>query len=134
MIIENKTMNKSDAQKLLEISEHVVALQRQMHDILKNGSLDAASRQQQKSVLSVQKSVLTVLQPEFATEQVGRMLEIFRKSVGRTQVQIANEMGTSQKQVSKLEKGPGNPTIASIVSYAETAGGEVTFLMGPKSY
>ena len=45
IIIENITMSKSDAQKLLDLSAQFAKLQARMDDILKKGSLNPEPRQ-----------------------------------------------------------------------------------------
>ena len=50
-----------------------------------------------------------------------------RDSAGLTQLQVANRMGTKESNVSRLEKGTGNPTIRTLVKYAKACGYELDF-------
>ncbi|PCI42207.1 MAG: transcriptional regulator [Moraxellaceae bacterium] len=59
------------------------------------------------------------LEDEFAL--ISKLLEM-RKAAGLTQDQVALKMGTKKSNVSRLETGKGNPTVASLKKYAKACG------------
>ncbi|WP_070971806.1 helix-turn-helix domain-containing protein [Vibrio sonorensis] len=45
-----------------------------------------------------------------------------RESAGLTQQQVAERMGTKEANISRLEKGTGNPTVKTLMKYAKACG------------
>lgn len=68
------------------------------------------------------KAEYDLLQSEFAL--IDTLLSM-RKKAGLTQEEIANRMGTQKGNVSRLEKGNGNPSWKTIQNYAHACGFEV---------
>jgi transcriptional regulator with XRE-family HTH domain len=59
--------------------------------------------------------------------------EVFelRKTAGLTQRQLASKSGVQQADISRIEAGDANPTLATIAALAYALGAELT-LAGPK--
>ncbi|WP_165312564.1 helix-turn-helix domain-containing protein [Vibrio ziniensis] len=49
-----------------------------------------------------------------------------RASAGLTQLQVAERMGTRESNISRLEQGTGNPTIKTLMKYAQACGCELS--------
>ncbi|WP_350939753.1 helix-turn-helix domain-containing protein [Vibrio metschnikovii] len=64
------------------------------------------------------------LEPEF--ELINTLLRM-RNAAGLTQDQVAERMGTKEANVSRLEKGRGNPTLKTLMSYAKACNCELSF-------
>lgn len=64
------------------------------------------------------------LKPEF--ELISTLLKM-RNSAGLTQQQVAERMGTQEANISRLEKGKGNPTIKTLLNYAKACSCELHF-------
>jgi len=64
------------------------------------------------------------LEPEF--ELINTLLKM-RNAAGLTQDQVAERMGTKEANVSRLEKGRGNPTLKTLMSYAKACNCELHF-------
>ncbi len=45
-----------------------------------------------------------------------------RESLGLTLQDVAERMGTDRANISRLESGPGNPTVATLARYAQALG------------
>ncbi|WP_323131681.1 helix-turn-helix domain-containing protein [Vibrio algarum] len=45
-----------------------------------------------------------------------------RQNAGLTQYEVAERMGTKEANISRLEKGNGNPTIKTLTKYAKACG------------
>ncbi|WP_281188871.1 helix-turn-helix domain-containing protein [Vibrio harveyi] len=45
-----------------------------------------------------------------------------RESAGLTQSEVAERMGTKESNVSRLETGAGNPTLKTLMKYAQACG------------
>lgn len=54
-----------------------------------------------------------------------------RKAAGLTQSQLAERAGTSQPLVARLERGRGNPTIATVDRMLQAAGHRLTLQAAP---
>ncbi|KAA1195139.1 helix-turn-helix domain-containing protein [Photorhabdus heterorhabditis] len=61
------------------------------------------------------KSEYDALEPEF--ELINTLLRM-RRAAGLTQNQVAQRMGTKEANISRLEKGNGNPTLKTLLNYA----------------
>lgn len=64
------------------------------------------------------------LEPEFAL--INALLSM-RENAGLTQKQVASLMGMQESNVSRLEAGTGNPTIATVQKYAKACGCKLNF-------
>lgn len=64
------------------------------------------------------------LGPEF--ELIDTLLSM-REEAGLTQQQVAERMGTKEGNISRLEKGKGNPTLKTLLSYAKACGFQLNF-------
>ena len=53
-------------------------------------------------------------------------LQHLRKLLGRTQVEVANDWGRPQSQVSRLETDPLHAELASVLAYIQALGGRLT--------
>ncbi|KTD48070.1 Antitoxin HigA [Legionella quinlivanii] len=69
------------------------------------------------------KAEYDLLEQEFAL--IDTLLSMRRKS-GLTQEEIAKKMGTQKGNISRLEKGNGNPSWKTIQNYAHACGFEVS--------
>lgn len=65
------------------------------------------------------KAEYDALEPEF--EFIDTLLSM-REAAGLTQQEVAERMGTKESNVSRLEKGAGNPTINTLMKYAKACG------------
>ncbi len=65
------------------------------------------------------KAEYDALEPEF--KLISTLLSM-REVAGLTQLQVAQRMGTKESNVSRLEKGVGNPTVKTLVRYAKACG------------
>ncbi|ENG7506239.1 helix-turn-helix transcriptional regulator [Vibrio parahaemolyticus] len=70
------------------------------------------------------KAEYDALEPEF---NVISTLLSMRETAGLTQSQVAERMGTKESNVSRLEKGTGNPTIKTLMKYAKACGCQLDF-------
>ncbi|USD67538.1 helix-turn-helix transcriptional regulator [Vibrio sp. SCSIO 43136] len=70
------------------------------------------------------KAEYDALEPEF---ELISMLLSMRESAGLTQAQVAERMGTKESNISRLEKGTGNPTIKTLAKYAKACGCQLNF-------
>ncbi|HHC6562968.1 TPA: helix-turn-helix domain-containing protein [Vibrio parahaemolyticus] len=64
------------------------------------------------------------LGPEF--ELINTLLSM-REEAGLTQQQVAERMGTKEGNISRLEKGKGNPTLKTLLGYAKACGCQLNF-------
>ncbi|MDI7855091.1 helix-turn-helix domain-containing protein [Vibrio parahaemolyticus] len=64
------------------------------------------------------------LGPEF--ELIDTLLSM-REEAGLTQQQVAERMGTKEGNISRLEKGKGNPTLKTLFGYAKACGCQLNF-------
>ncbi|AFT97439.1 transcriptional regulator [Vibrio parahaemolyticus] len=64
------------------------------------------------------------LGPEF--ELIDTLLSM-REEAGLTQQQVAERMGTKEGNISRLEKGKGNPTLKTLLGYAKACGCQLNF-------
>lgn len=55
------------------------------------------------------------------------MLLRMRQKAGLTQQEIAERMGTKEGNISRLEKGNGNPTLKTLMNYAKACRCELHF-------
>jgi DNA-binding XRE family transcriptional regulator len=51
-------------------------------------------------------------------ELIGTLLRM-RQTAGLTQQEVAERMGTKEGNISRLEKGNGNPTLKTLMNYAK---------------
>lgn len=70
------------------------------------------------------KAEYEALEPEF--KFIDTLLSM-RESAGLTQLEVAERMGTKESNVSRLEKGTGNPTIKTLMKYAKACGCQLDF-------
>ncbi|MEC6823232.1 helix-turn-helix domain-containing protein [Photobacterium piscicola] len=64
------------------------------------------------------------LEPEFAILDT---LLSMREASGLTQKEVAVKMGTKESNISRLETGSSNPTIATLLKYAKACGCKLHF-------
>lgn len=50
-----------------------------------------------------------------------------RQTAGLTQQEVAERMGTQEANISRLEKGNGNPTLKTLLNYAKACRCELHF-------
>ncbi|MEK9499126.1 helix-turn-helix transcriptional regulator [Photorhabdus sp. P32] len=70
------------------------------------------------------KAEYDALEPEF--ELINTLLRM-RHAAGLTQNQVAQRMGTKETNISRLEKGNGNPTLKTLLNYAKACNCELHF-------
>ncbi|OCA52425.1 helix-turn-helix domain-containing protein [Photorhabdus namnaonensis] len=70
------------------------------------------------------KAEYDALEPEF--ELINTLLRM-RHAAGLTQNQVAQRMGTKEANISRLEKGNGNPTFKTLLNYAKACNCELHF-------
>ncbi|KOY61600.1 MULTISPECIES: helix-turn-helix domain-containing protein [Photorhabdus] len=70
------------------------------------------------------KAEYDALEPEF--ELINTLLRM-RRAAGLTQNQVAQRMGTKEANISRLEKGNGNPTLKTLLNYARACNCELHF-------
>ncbi|WP_391528339.1 helix-turn-helix domain-containing protein [Photorhabdus akhurstii] len=70
------------------------------------------------------KAEYDALEPEF--ELINTLLRM-RHAAGLTQNQVAQRMGTKEANISRLEKGNGNPTLKTLLNYAKACNCELHF-------
>lgn len=70
-----------------------------------------------------------------AFEGIGALLSAARTDAGLSQTQVAAAMGTGESAIRRLEKGSGNPTIATLQKYANVVGAKISLEIdtGPDS-
>ena len=66
-------------------------------------------------------------------EQIRDAVIKFRKENSMTQTRLAKELGVSQAEVSKIEGGTANSTIATITRLAAAMNSNVTIEFAPKN-
>ncbi|CAM3703472.1 Antitoxin HigA [Vibrio aerogenes CECT 7868] len=71
------------------------------------------------------KAEYDALAPEF---RLIKTLLAMRETAGLTQLQVAERMGTKEANISRLEKGNGNPTLKTLAKYAHACGCELEFM------
>ena len=69
------------------------------------------------------------------TEKLKLRLAMLREQVGASQAEVAEALGTSQPNVSQLERGD-EPLLSSVAKYVHALGGElkVTAIIGDTTY
>jgi transcriptional regulator with XRE-family HTH domain len=60
-----------------------------------------------------------------ATHRLARQVFDFRKAAGLTQRQLAAKSGVQQADISRIEAGDANPTLATIAALAYALGAEL---------
>ena len=60
----------------------------------------------------------------------GRRLRELRKAAGKTQVELAHELGVQQAHISQLEAGRGELSVALLVRLAQVFGVTTDYLVG----
>jgi transcriptional regulator with XRE-family HTH domain len=70
----------------------------------------------------------------FVRVAVSNFLQTLRVSAGLTQTQLAEIAGTTQSEVSRLERaaGPRAPELATLVRYVRACGYDLSFLATPR--
>lgn len=63
--------------------------------------------------------------------RLGARLRALRRARGFTQERLAERAGLSYKFVGEIERGQGNPTLATLVALAEALDVDVVDLFGP---
>ena len=58
----------------------------------------------------------------------GKNLSAYRKSRGLTQKSLGERTGVSRTYISRLERGRGNPTFATVMRLAKTLDSDAGFL------
>jgi len=66
-------------------------------------------------------------------DEVGASLAARRRSLGLSQAEVAERMGTSQPAVARLEAGSTNARLSTVSRYAQALGCTIEFLMQPES-
>jgi len=66
-----------------------------------------------------------VLMERWLMNNFGRLIRDRRRELGLTQTELAESVNMSQPRISNIERGKGNPTLASIVVIAERLGLQV---------
>ncbi|MEH6454784.1 MAG: helix-turn-helix transcriptional regulator [Cocleimonas sp.] len=70
------------------------------------------------------KTEYEALEPEF--KLISTLLHM-RQTAGLTQHEVAERMGTKEANISRLEKGNGNPTLKTLLNYAKACSCELHF-------
>lgn len=62
---------------------------------------------------------------ESVAKSIGMTLRSLRKKQGKSQAELAAEIGKTQPQIARLEGGQGDPQLSSIVQVARSLGVEM---------
>jgi len=65
--------------------------------------------------------------------RIGRQIRELRRARGLTQEQLGERAGLSYKFIGEIERGMGNPTVATLLSISEALGIDVIHLFEPRS-
>lgn len=57
--------------------------------------------------------------------QIARALVAARQQAGKTQVDVAEEIGTSQSQVARIESGNGDVKLSTLIRYGAAIGCQI---------
>ena len=87
---------------------------------------DADDKATWRGDTSVHDEVAKLVQQRRAEHEVVASLQQLRKLLGRTQVEVANEWGRPQSQVSRLEADPLRAELGTILAYIQALGGRLT--------
>lgn len=74
---------------------------------------------------SVHDEVSVAFERRLAEHQVATLQQL-RKLLGRTQIEVAEQWGRPQSQVSRLESDPMRAELSSILAYVQALGGRLT--------
>ena len=72
-------------------------------------------------------------QPEQAVAQTIGDLKRARQSQGLSLQEVAERMGTDRSNVHRLERGSGNPTVATLARYATAVGRRMVITLEPSA-
>ncbi len=70
---------------------------------------------------------------DMSVRDVGLKLTAARRASGKTQAWVAQEMGTTQSAVSRVESGKASPSIGFLDRYAHAIGGALNITVGVES-
>lgn len=76
--------------------------------------------------VTVHDEVAKLVKQRRAEHEVVPSLQQLRKLLGRTQVEVANEWGRPQSQVSRLEADPLRAELGTLLAYIQALGGRLT--------
>jgi hypothetical protein len=69
---------------------------------------------------------VTHVDRRLAEHRVVATLQQLRRMLGRTQVEVAEQWGRPQSQVSRLESDPIRAELGSVLAYVQALGGRLT--------
>lgn len=95
-----------------------------------NGSL----RSRIETLKAEYPDIRTGMASERARQSISHLLKTWRKEAGLTQTQVAEMIGTSQKQISRMEscmKNSGDTTIGMVARFAHVCGYRLDFCARP---
>jgi hypothetical protein len=92
-------------------------------DVIRRDADDKATRRGDDTVHD---EVAKLVQQRRAEHEVVSSLQQLRKLLGRTQVEVANEWGRPQSQVSRLEADPLRAELGTLLAYIQALGGRLT--------
>lgn len=87
---------------------------------------DADDKATWRGDTSVHDEVAKLVKQRRAEHEVVSSLQQLRKLLGRTQVEVANEWGRPQSQVSRLEADPLRAELGTLLAYIQALGGRLT--------
>lgn len=63
--------------------------------------------------------------PVSLMQNIGSQISLLRKKTGKSQTEIAESIGMHQAELSKIERGIGNPSISTLEKIASSLGSEL---------
>lgn len=75
---------------------------------------------------TVDDEVAELVKQRRAEHEVVASLQQLRKLLGRTQVEVANQWGRPQSQVSRVEADPLRAELGTVLAYIQALGGRLT--------
>ena len=87
---------------------------------------DADAKVTWRGDATVHDEVAKLVKQRRAEHEVVSSLQQLRKLLGRTQVEVANEWGRPQSQVSRLEADPLRAELGTLLAYIQALGGRLT--------
>jgi transcriptional regulator with XRE-family HTH domain len=67
------------------------------------------------------------------SSRLGRQIRDLRRARGLTQEKLGERAGLSYKFIGEIERGTGNPTVATLLAISEALGIDVIHLFEPRS-
>ena len=92
--------------------------------------LDDFLREVQEQSRAVGKNAIRALEAYGEHFRLARQLIVMRKQRGWTQQQLAKASGIQQSEISRIERGQGNPTYSTLEAIARSA--EMTLALIPR--